>query len=116
VKASAASRLEVKGTLLPSYREILTNEALQFVEKLEQTFGSRRIELLELRKERERRINEGEKPSFLKETEHIRKGDWTIPPVPKDLQDRRVEITGPVDRKMIINALKFRRKSFYGGL
>jgi len=112
VKASAASRLEVKGTLLPSYREILTNEALQFVEKLEQTFGSRRIELLELRKERERRINEGEKPSFLKETEHIRKGDWTIPPVPKDLQDRRVEITGPVDRKMIINALNSGAKVF----
>jgi len=112
VKASPASRLEVKGTLLPSYREILTNEALQFVEKLEQTFGSRRIELLELRKERERRINEGEKPSFLKETEHIRKGDWTIPPVPKDLQDRRVEITGPVDRKMIINALNSGAKVF----
>jgi len=112
VKASAASRLEVKGTLLPSYKEILTNEALQFVEKLEQTFGSRRIELLELRKERERRINEGEKPSFLKETEHIRKGDWTIPPVPKDLQDRRVEITGPVDRKMIINALNSGAKVF----
>ncbi|REJ11729.1 MAG: malate synthase A [Bacillaceae bacterium] len=104
--------MEVKGTLLPSYREILTNEALQFVEKLEQTFGSRRIELLELRKERERRINEGEKPSFLKETEHIRKGDWTIPPVPKDLQDRRVEITGPVDRKMIINALNSGAKVF----
>ncbi|WP_422386920.1 malate synthase A [Aeribacillus composti] len=102
----------MKGTLLPSYREILTNEALQFVEKLEQTFGSRRIELLELRKERERRINEGEKPSFLKETEHIRKGDWTIPPVPKDLQDRRVEITGPVDRKMIINALNSGAKVF----
>lgn len=112
MKASPASRLEVKGTLLPSYREILTNEALQFVEKLEQTFGSRRIELLELRKERERRINEGEKPSFLKETEHIRKGDWTIPPVPKDLQDRRVEITGPVDRKMIINALNSGAKVF----
>lgn len=112
MKASAASRLEVKGTLLPSYREILTNEALQFVEKLEQTFGSRRIELLELRKERERLINEGEKPSFLKETEHIRKGDWTIPPVPKDLQDRRVEITGPVDRKMIINALNSGAKVF----
>lgn len=112
MKASAASRLEVKGTLLPSYREILTNEALQFVEKLEQTFGSRRIELLELRKERERRINEGEKPSFLKETEHIRKGDWKIPPVPKDLQDRRVEITGPVDRKMIINALNSGAKVF----
>ncbi|MEK5269264.1 malate synthase A [Aeribacillus sp. FSL K6-8394] len=112
MKASAASRLEVKGTLLPSYKEILTNEALQFVEKLEQTFGSRRIELLELRKERERRINEGEKPSFLKETEHIRKGDWTIPPVPKDLQDRRVEITGPVDRKMIINALNSGAKVF----
>ncbi|MDR9796508.1 malate synthase A [Aeribacillus pallidus] len=112
MKASAASRLEVKGTLLPSYREILTNEALQFVEKLEQTFGSRRIELLELRKERERRINEGEKPSFLKETEHIRKGDWTIPPVPKDLQDRRVEITGPVDRKIIINALNSGAKVF----
>ncbi|WP_445659568.1 malate synthase A [Aeribacillus sp. FSL K6-8394] len=102
----------MKGTLLPSYKEILTNEALQFVEKLEQTFGSRRIELLELRKERERRINEGEKPSFLKETEHIRKGDWTIPPVPKDLQDRRVEITGPVDRKMIINALNSGAKVF----
>ncbi|MFY4774263.1 malate synthase A [Metabacillus sp. RGM 3146] len=88
-----------------SYNEILTPEALAFIEKLERTFGQRRRDLLEQRKIRQQEIDEGKLPDFLKETEEIRNSDWTVSELPQDLLDRRVEITGPVDRKMIINAL-----------
>ena len=100
-----AKGLEVIGELKQGYEEILTPEALQFVERLERQFGARRKELLEKRKVIQEEINKGKLPKFLEETKHIREGDWTISPVPKDLDDRRVEITGPVDRKMVINAL-----------
>ncbi|MFB9758341.1 malate synthase A [Ectobacillus funiculus] len=92
--------------------EILTPEALAFIKSLHRKFNGRRKELLALRKEKQERINAGELPRFLKETEHIRNGDWTIAPLPTDLQDRRVEITGPVDRKMVINALNSGAKMF----
>jgi malate synthase len=85
--------------------EILTPEALKFVVELERRFGSRRRELLAKRVERQARLDAGEKPNFLPETADIRKADWKVAPLPADLLDRRVEITGPVDRKMIINAL-----------
>lgn len=107
------SGLQVVGSLEnQSYSEILTKEALEFLEKLERKFGNRRKELLKMRQERQKRMNEGEMPRFLEETKHIREGDWTISPVPEDLQDRRVEITGPVDRKMVINALNSGAKMF----
>src|SRR5690349_7192198 len=72
---------------------------------LEREFGGRREELLAKREERKRRIDAGELPDLLPETREIRESDWTVAPIPRDLMDRRVEITGPVDRKMIINAL-----------
>ena len=85
--------------------EILTPEALKFVVELERRFGPRRRELLAKRVERQVRLDAGERPNFLPETADIRKADWKVAPLPADLLDRRVEITGPVDRKMIINAL-----------
>ncbi|MCZ7574009.1 MAG: malate synthase A [Ardenticatenaceae bacterium] len=99
------SGVEVVGPMLPEFEQILTPEALQFVATLVRTFGERREALLRRRVERQARIDAGELPDFLPETEHVRHGTWTVAPVPHDLQDRRVEITGPVDRKMIINAL-----------
>jgi len=97
----------------PKFAEILTPEAVAFVAELERKFGGRRIELLQRRAERQKRFDAGEKPGFLPETEEIRKGDWKIAPVPEDLQDRRVEITGPAgDRKMVINALNSGAKVF----
>jgi malate synthase len=85
--------------------EILTPEVLKFVIDLERRFGPRRRELLAARAERQGRLDAGERPDFLPQTAEIRKGNWTVAPLPADLLDRRVEITGPVDRKMIINAL-----------
>ncbi len=84
---------------------ILHPEALGFVADLHRAFNPRRLALLEARQERQRRINAGQLPDFLPETREIREGVWTVAPLPADLQDRRVEITGPVDRKMVINAL-----------
>ncbi|KPV59222.1 malate synthase [Paenibacillus sp. A3] len=90
----------------PAYFEILTPAALEFVAELEKKFGHRRLSLLKQREERQQRIDAGELPDFLKETEDVRSGDWRIAPIPPDLTDRRVEITGPAgDRKMVINAL-----------
>jgi malate synthase len=85
--------------------EILTPEALNFIVDLERRFGPRRRELLAARVERQARFDAGERPDFLPQTAEIRKADWTVAPLPADLLDRRVEITGPVDRKMVINAL-----------
>jgi malate synthase len=84
---------------------VLTPGAVAFLIDLENEFGWRRGRLLEERQRRQRRIDAGETPDFLPDTRHIREGDWSIAPVPDDLLDRRVEITGPVDRKMMINAL-----------
>ena len=75
------------------------------MKELHENFNERRIELLQKRVEKQKRIDAGEFPKFLEETKHIREADWTIAKPPKDLEDRRVEITGPVDRKMVINAL-----------
>ena len=95
----------VTGAMSPEFETILTPEALAFVLRLEQAFGQRRRELLARRNERQAAIDNGQMPDFLPETAVIRSSDWTVAPIPTDLQDRRVEITGPVDRKMIINAL-----------
>ncbi len=91
---------------------ILTDDALAFVTDLERRFGARRRELLEARAERQKGLDAGELPDFLPETREIRESDWTIEPVPADLQDRRVEITGPTDRKMVINALNSGARMF----
>ncbi len=97
--------IEITGQVTPAFAEILTPEAMGFVAKLARAFEGRREELLQRRAQRQAEIDAGKMPDFLPETEHIRSGSWTIAPVPADLQDRRVEITGPVDRKMVINAL-----------
>lgn len=95
----------IRGPMGPGYDRILTDEAVAFVEDLARTFGPRVTELLDLRVEAQARYDAGEAPDFLEATKSIREGDWTVAPLPEDLLDRRVEITGPVDRKMIINAL-----------
>jgi malate synthase len=85
--------------------QILTPEASAFLTKLAREFEARRQQLLARRRARQQQIGPGQFPDFLPETAHIRQAEWTVAPIPHDLLDRRVEITGPVDRKMIINAL-----------
>ncbi len=97
--------IEIFGEIKPGYEEILTVEALGFIAQLERKFGPRRLELLERRREIQARLDDGWLPDFLEETKSIREGDWRVAPIPADLLDRRVEITGPVERKMVINAL-----------
>ena len=97
--------LEIRGQLSPGYADILTPDACAFVADLVTRFGPRRRELLDRRAARQREIDAGHLPDFLPETAAIRGGDWRVPPPPPDLVDRRTEITGPVDRKMAINAL-----------
>ncbi len=104
--------IEIKGPITPEFAEILTPEAMSFVATLVRTFSDRREELLRRRVQRQAEIDTGKLPDFLPETEHIRNSTWTIAPIPHDLQDRRVEITGPVERKMIINALNSGAKVF----
>jgi malate synthase len=96
--------VEIVAPMLPRFAEILTPDALAFVAKLHRTFELRRQELLKARTARQARIDAGEMPDFLDETQSVRDGDWKIAPLPKALECRRVEITGPVERKMIINA------------
>jgi malate synthase len=110
--ASVAGAEIAAAAAAPRQDEVLTPEAIEFVAGLERRFGSRRRELLQARVERQRRIDAGELPDFLPETREIREGDWTIAPEPLGLLDRRVEITGPTDRKMVINALNSGAKMF----
>ncbi|MEO6487548.1 MAG: malate synthase A, partial [Thermoanaerobaculia bacterium] len=98
--------MEDRQSCLSSFEnEILTPEALAFVTLLQRAFNPRREELLAAREERKERLDAGELPDFLPETREIRESDWTVAPIVADLRDRRVEITGPVERKMVINAL-----------
>ncbi|MEQ9503711.1 MAG: malate synthase A [Deltaproteobacteria bacterium] len=97
--------VDLRGPLAPGYDSILTDEAIAFVADLARTFTQRVNELLERRVQAQARFDAGDTPHFLEETKSVREGDWTVAPLPADLLDRRVEITGPVDRKMIINAL-----------
>ncbi len=103
--ASETSGVTIKGPSGPRYDEILTPGAIAFLADLHRRFDAERRRLLAVRAERQARFDAGELPDFLSETADIRAGDWRVAPIPADLQDRRVEITGPVDRKMIINAL-----------
>jgi malate synthase len=97
--------IEITCGIDPKYADILTPEALAFVAGICRKFEPRRQELLARRAARQREFDAGKRPDFLPETAHVRSGDWKIAPLPADLQDRRVEITGPTDRKMVINAL-----------
>ena len=105
-------KITFKANLTPEYKEVLTDEALAFIIALQEKFNARRIELVKLREQRQADIDMGMMPTFLPETKVIREGDWKCAPQPKDLLDRRVEITGPVDRKMVINALNSGAKMF----
>ena len=102
---SPAGRVEITAPVTPEFAEILTPQAMAFVGMLHRAFEARRQELLAHRGARQAEFDAGKLPDFLPETRHIREGDWTVAPQPQDLLDRRVEITGPVERKMIINAL-----------
>jgi malate synthase len=107
-----AADIKLLGPAVAGTREILTPEALEFLADLHHRFDARRRELLIARVERQGRFDKGELPDFLAETADVRAGDWKVAPIPADLLDRRVEITGPVDRKMIINALNSGAKVF----
>lgn len=100
-----ATEIALRGRLKPEYGAIFTSDALRFLAELHQRFDGRRRELLAARAARQARFDAGETPDFLPETAEIRAGAWKIADTPPALVDRRVEITGPVDRKMIINAL-----------
>ena len=105
--------VEIRGPEVPGMAEVLVPEAMELVAKLHRAFdapagGAAR----DAREARQAALDAGERPDFLPETADVRAGDWTVAPVPADMQDRRVEITGPVDRKMIINALNSGAKAF----
>ncbi len=101
---------------IEGYQEILTTEALAFVADLHRRFDPRRRELLAARGVRQRRFDAGELPGFLEETRAVREGDWRVAATPDDLNDRRTEITGPVERKMMINALNSGARVFMADL
>ncbi len=109
---TASGEIAILGAMQPAYQAILTEDALAFVAEIVARFGPERDRLLALRRERQKAFDAGALPDFLPETAAIRAADWRVAPIPADLQDRRVEITGPVDRKMVINALNAPVKCF----
>src|SRR6056297_919886 len=111
-RTSPGEGIELLGTMHEGFDEILTPDALQFVAALHREFTPRVHGLLKAREERQARIDAGEMPDFLEETREIRESEWKVTAAPADLQDRRVEITGPTDRKMVINALNSGAKVF----
>ncbi len=113
---ATAIRLELRGPTPRAFDTVLTPEALEFVGALQHEFGARRAELLDARARRRARLAAGEMLDFLPETREVRDGDWQVAPVPPDLQQRWVEITGPTERKMVINALNSGRGRVHGRL
>ena len=107
-----AAGVELRAPVEERDEKLLSPDALAFVAELHRRFDGTRRELLAARAERQARIDAGELPDFLTETREVRESDWRVAPVPADLQDRRVEITGPVDRKMVINALNSGARCF----
>ncbi len=104
--------MEITGALRPEFGRVLTPEALAFAAKLLRQFGPRRVELLAARALRQKEFDAGKMPDFLPATKSVRDADWRIADQPKDILDRRVEITGPTDRKMVINALNSGASTF----
>src|SRR5580658_3845005 len=100
-----SNHLTITAPVTGAQTEILSPDALHFLARLTAEFEPRRQQLLEARRARQHQIDAGQFPDFLPETAAIRAGVWRVAPIPSDLEDRRVEITGPVDRKMVINAL-----------
>src|SRR5450755_1110197 len=103
--SASTEGIQILATSRAGQERVLTPAALQFIVDLHRQFNPRRVELLAMRTDRQKRLDAGEKPDFLEATQNIRETEWTAAPIPADLLDRRVEITGPVERKMIINAL-----------
>ncbi len=101
----ALSNLDLRGASYPGFEEVLTADALEFVAELHRRFNPRRLELLQARRERREQLTDTGKLGFLDETKEVRDGSWKVAPAPEDLQQRWVEITGPTDRKLTINAL-----------
>ena len=108
--------VEVTGPAVPGSERVLTEEALAFIADLQRRFGRQRIDLLQRREERQAALDAGELPDFLAGTREIREGDWTVAPAPADFDDRRVEITGPAEAKMMINALNSGARVFMADL
>ena len=108
--------IEIQGAVDPELTAILSPEAIAFVAGLHRRFNPRRQELLRDREERQTAIDAGANLDFLPETRAIREANWQVAPAPSDLLDRRVEITGPCDRKMVINALNSGAKVFMADL
>ena len=104
--------LRIKANLNQQFPDVLTEDAMEYLTNLHQRFNNQRIALLENRKKQQLLFDAGELPSFPLETKNIRDNEWLAAPIPDDLLDRRVEITGPVDRKMVINALNSGAKTF----
>src|ERR1700745_1255125 len=102
---ATTGEVEIKGKVEGPAGAVLTPDALSFLVRMQREFGDRRQELLRQRDERQALLDAGEMPQFLTSTAGIRDAEWTVAKAPRDLQDRRVEITGPTDRKMLINAL-----------
>src|SRR5678815_2784254 len=107
-----SSDVQISGRVTSEFAAILTPEALEFVAKLHRRFEPKRQELLAKRAARQKEFDGGTLPDFLAETKQVRDAEWTIAPQPKDMLDRRVEITGPTDRKMVINALNSGASTF----
>src|SRR6202046_2980217 len=104
-KLNLPDGVTITATISPTTAEIIVPEAIELIAALHRNFNKRRKELLQRREERQADLDAGNTPDFLAETENVRRSNWTAAPIPADLQDRRVEITGPTDRKMVINAL-----------
>ncbi|MBN9021718.1 MAG: malate synthase A, partial [Rhizobiales bacterium] len=104
--------VELRGAWGPRYEEVLNDDTVAFLVQLQRKFNPTRLRLLRRREARQQEFDAGALPDFLPETREVRERDWVVAPIPQDLQDRRVEITGPVDRKMIINALNSGAKVF----
>jgi malate synthase len=117
--ADAAARIEgvtVTGPRVEGFERVLTDEALAFIAEAQRRFGALRLDLLHRRMERQAALDAGGSLDFLPETRHIREADWTVAPAPTDLDDRRVEITGPAEPKMMINALNSGARVFMADL
>src|SRR6187397_1774990 len=108
--------IEVTGPTVPGIERVLTDDALTFLRDLQRQFGAVRLVLLHRRHERQAELDAGGGFDFLPGTQHIRDADWTVAPAPADFDDRRVEITGPAEPKMMINALNSGAKVFMADL
>jgi len=104
--------IEIRAPAAADAARVVTSDALEFLQRLGREFGPRRTAMLQRRRETQRKIHDGARPDFQPETREIRESSWTVAPAPLDLNNRRVEITGPVERKMMINALNSGAKVF----